>query len=65
MKKEEMNKIIGMLDDDVIADGLSEKKNEGITIRFNRKPSSRNIDVKCINFNVGAILRTKGIYFMD
>ena len=37
MKKEEMNKIIGMLDDDVIADGLSEKKNEGITIRFSRK----------------------------
>ena len=28
MKKEEMNKIIGMLDDDVVADGLSEKKNE-------------------------------------
>ena len=37
MKKEEMNKIIGMLDDDVVADGLSEKKNEGITIRFSRK----------------------------
>ncbi len=37
MKKEEMNRIIGMLDDDVIADGLSEKKNEGITIRFSRK----------------------------
>lgn len=37
MKKEEMNKIIGMLDDDVIADGMSEKKTEGITIRLSRK----------------------------
>ena len=37
MKKEEMNKIIGMLDDDVIADGLSEKKSGGITVRFSRK----------------------------
>ena len=37
MKKEEMNKIIGMLDDDVIADGMSEKKTEGVTIRLSRK----------------------------
>ena len=37
MKNEEMNKIIGMLDDDVIADGLSEKKSGGITVRFSRK----------------------------
>ena len=37
MKKEEMNKIIGMLDDDVVADGLSENRREGITVRFSRK----------------------------
>ena len=37
MKKEEMNKIIGMLDDDVISDALSEKKSGGITVRFSRK----------------------------
>lgn len=37
MKKEEMNKIIGMLDDDVVADGLSEKRREGVTVRFSRK----------------------------
>ena len=37
MKKEEMNKIIGMLDDDVVADGLSDNRREGITVRFSRK----------------------------